>query len=217
MTGPRALDPIAVALLLALLACGSLAMGGAVWWQITDAASLERAAAASLPTSAPASPTARSAGVATPTSRTATVREMWAVAATASSEFTRPEFAAIQAAGQPDTPRCGDQPTAWASGKRAAQEWIELTYPSPVYATRVVVVQSHNPGNVVQIDLRDNAGQYRTIFRGRDPTRDCPGRFSPSFEPTTYLVTAVRVYVQDPPNDWAEIDAVQLVGSLTPP
>ncbi|MFN8532225.1 MAG: hypothetical protein U0556_01590 [Dehalococcoidia bacterium] len=142
------------------------------------------------------------------------LREQWATAATASSEFASPQFAALQATGMPNTPRCGDFDTAWASAKKNPQEWLEAKFAVPVRATGVVVYESFRPGRVVQIDLREPNGTLHTIFKGKDPTTTCPGQFSPQFPPTSFLVSAVRVLVEDPTEAeaYAEIDAVQLIG-----
>ena len=53
-------------------------------------------------------------GQAAPPLQRGQVRQ-WAVAAEASSEFADPEWAAIQATNAPDTARCGDYQTAWAT------------------------------------------------------------------------------------------------------
>lgn len=146
------------------------------------------------------------------TPRAGALREQWGSAANASSEYATPQFAARQAAGPPNTRQCADTETAWASGQKSKPEWVEVNYPVPVKATKVVVYETWNPGRVVQIDLKDTAGNYHTIFKGKDNTTQCPGMFSPEFPQTPYQVNGVKVYVEDPAGDWAEIDAVQLVG-----
>jgi hypothetical protein len=142
------------------------------------------------------------------------LREQWAVAATASSEFASPQFSAAQATGMPNTPRCGDFETAWASAKRNPQEWLEVRFAVPVYATGIVIYESFRPGRVVQVDVREPNGTLHTVFKGKDPTTTCPGQFAPQFPPTPFLVNAVRITVEEPtdPEGFAEIDAVQLIG-----
>ncbi|MCS6801658.1 MAG: hypothetical protein RMM58_11150 [Chloroflexota bacterium] len=141
-------------------------------------------------------------------------REQWAIAATASSEFASPQFSALQATGPPNTPRCGDFETAWASAKKNPIEWLEVRFAVPVRATGVVIYQTFKPGRVVQVDLREPNGTLHTVFKGKDPTTTCPGQFAPQFPPTSFLVNAVRIYVEEPPEPdaYAEIDAVQLLG-----
>lgn len=142
------------------------------------------------------------------------LREQWAVAATASSEFASPQFSALQATGPPNTPRCGDYETAWASAKKQPVEWLEVRFATPVRAIGVVIYQTFKPGRVIQVDLREPNGTFHTVFKGKDPTTTCPGQFSPQFPPTSFLVNAVRIYVEEPPEPdaYAEIDAVQLIG-----
>ncbi|MCS7002396.1 MAG: hypothetical protein NZ518_06060, partial [Dehalococcoidia bacterium] len=159
------------------------------------------AAAEAQPTRPRLSPAASSPSpVATPTvttppgptpTRTPVLREQWGNAATASSEAGNPGYAAIQAAGAPNTPRCGDFETAWASNRRSRIEWIEVKFPIPVRATKVSIYETFNPGRVVQVDLREPNGALHTIFKGKDPTTACPGVFSPPFTPTTIPVNAV--------------------------
>lgn len=204
-----------VAILLILVCSGSLVAVSA-YYTVNQNAINERIKAIGTPppTAVPVVTRSAPSPGATPNAspRNGVVREQWAVAAIASSEFANPQFAARQATGAPDTPSCGDFDTAWASGKKARPEWIEVSFSVPVFAQKVIVYESYNPGNVVQIDLKQPNGTYSTIFKGRDPTTACPGQLSPVFVQTTYPVNTVRIYVEDPGDGWAEIDAVKLVG-----
>jgi hypothetical protein len=215
---------VVAGLLVALCSCGTIAAAG--YYSVNQATidSLIQAIATTTP-QPPRNPTRTATPdpdvtrpVATPRPAepggTGPLREQWGTGATASSEYANPQFSALQAAGPPNTPRCGDFETAWASAKKTPTEWIEVKFAVPVRATRVVIYESFRPGRVVQVDLREPNGTLHTVFKGRDPTTTCPGEFAPQFPPTTFLSNAVRVYVEDPPDReaYAEIDAVQLVG-----
>ena len=207
---------IVVAAVLLILLCSSSLIAASAYYTINRNEIDSRIQSISTPRPTAVPSTVRGNATPGPTvnasPRTGVVREQWAISAVASSEYANPQFAARQATGAPDTPNCGDFETAWASGKKARPEWIELNFSVPVFAQKVIVHESYNPGNVVQIDLKQPNGSYSTIFKGRDPTRACPGQLSPVFEQTNFPVTTVRIYVEDPSDTWAEIDAVQLVG-----
>jgi hypothetical protein len=200
------------AILVFLCVCGLVGMGG---YYVVSQGEVDSIIASLTTPTAPAGtlrPGATGPQRPGATPRAGAVREQWGTAASASSEYASPQFSARQAAGPPNTRQCADTETAWASGHQSKPEWLEISYAVPVKATKVVVYETWNPGHVVEIDLKDTAGNYHPIFKGPDTTSQCPGMFSPEFPQTSYPVNGVKVYVEDPAGDWAEIDAVQLVG-----
>jgi hypothetical protein len=139
----------------------------------------------------------------------------WAVAAKASSEYGNPGWSAMQAAGPPDTMVCADSQTAWASrSPDGGLEWLELSYATPVHATRVRVRESYNPGAVIRVEAVSTAGETVTLWEGADPTRQCPGWLDLRFAATKAPVQTIRVHldVRLVPS-WNEIDAVELIGT----
>jgi hypothetical protein len=145
---------------------------------------------------------------------TAASIEQWASSATASSEWGSSGWTAQQATGAPDTAACGDQTTAWASANSDTVEWINLSYSTPVYATKVVIYITYNPSYVTLVELQDTSGAYHTVYTASPQTMACPYQLNINFAKTDYLVKAVRVTVdQSTLFSWNEIDAVQLVGT----
>lgn len=134
----------------------------------------------------------------------------WASSAFASSEYSFPEWAAIQATGIPDSPGCGDQSTAWSPLSSGPEpEWLEVEYTTPVYATGVEIYETWVTGGVYRIEVRDTAGELHLVWADADPTV-CAGVLSATWPETPYLVRAVRIHTQIA--DWEEIDAVELFG-----
>jgi len=144
------------------------------------------------------------------------VTRQWATSATASSEYDNPDWSASQATGAPDTPNCGDFPTAWTSDDGYTVEWLELYYDIPVYATKVNIIQSDVPDQVSQVELIDTEGTYHTVYQG-EPTdlfELCPYTLSVAVD-VDYQVVGVKVTVDQSVYPWVEIDAVELVGYFT--
>ena len=142
------------------------------------------------------------------------VIRQWATAAAASSEYSDPGWAAFQATGAPDTFKCGDYTTAWASSSSSTVEWIELTYDTPVYPTEVNIIQTYNPDQVLFVDLLDVDGEYHPIYLGEpEEAAKCPYTLSIPVEYADYQVVAVKITIdQSVLGSWNEIDAVELVG-----
>lgn len=141
----------------------------------------------------------------------------WATSATASSEYSNPNWAAIQATGAPDTivDECGDYTTAWASSGSDTVEWIELTYDTPVRPTEVNIIQTYNPDQVLFVDLLDTEGEYHAIYLGEpeDKSDKCPYTLSILVEDADYQAIGVKITIdQSVLGTWNEIDAVELVG-----
>jgi hypothetical protein len=119
-----------------------------------------------------------------------------------------------QATGAPDTPDAGDRATAWASRTPDGQdEWLELTYATPVHPQGVLIVESFNPGAVYQVELFTPEGQVAALWTGKDPTAPGSGR-GLSFIPvqSARKVNRVKIYLasREVPG-WNEIDAVGLL------
>jgi len=143
------------------------------------------------------------------------VTRQWATSATASSEYDNPDWSASQATGAPDTPNCGDFTTAWASDEGYTVEWLELYYDIPVRATKVNIIQSDVPDQVVQVELIDTEGTYHTVYQGEpeDKYELCPYTLSIAVA-VEYQVVGVKITVDQTVigYPWVEIDAVELVG-----
>ena len=140
----------------------------------------------------------------------------WAISAEASSEFADPEWAAAQATGAPDTPRCGDYQTAWATAGSDTVESISLSYTLSVNVTGVNIIQSFNPNQVVQVELVGDFERAVTVFESQPMQVDqpCPYTLSIPIEKTEGRFNKVRITVDQSVLGlgWNQIDAVELIG-----
>ena len=142
----------------------------------------------------------------------------WAAGATASSEFSDPEWAASQASGAPDTQRCGDYQTAWATAGSDTIETLVLTYTVSVHVTGINIVQTFNPNQVVQVELLGVFDRGIAVYESQPLQVDqpCPYLLSIPIEKTEEQFSKVRVTVDQSVLGlgWNQIDAVELVGDL---
>lgn len=140
----------------------------------------------------------------------------WAVGAEASSEYAEPEWAAMQATGEPDTPRCGDYQTAWATAGSDTIETLVLTYTVSVHVSGINIVQSFKPNQVVQVELMGAFDRAVTVYEGEPVQVDqpCPYILSIPIEKTEGRFSKVRITVDQSVLGfgWNQIDAVELVG-----
>jgi len=140
----------------------------------------------------------------------------WAVWAEASSEFADPEWAAVQATGAPDTPRCGDYQTAWATAGSDTRETLVLTYTVPVKVMAINIVQTFNPNQVIQVELVGAYERAVTVFEGQPAQVDqpCPYILSIPIDKTEEHFNKMRITVDQSVLGlgWNQIDAVELIG-----
>ncbi|MFC1996557.1 hypothetical protein ACFLXI_02980 [Chloroflexota bacterium] len=140
----------------------------------------------------------------------------WATDAEASSEFADPEWSALQATGAPDTPRCGDYQTAWATAGSDTVETLVLSYTLSVHVTGVNIIQSFNPNQVIQVELVGIFDRAATIFEGQPMQVDqpCPYTLSIPVNRTQGGYNKVRITVDQSVLGlgWNQIDAVELIG-----
>ena len=147
-----------------------------------------------------------------------TIRQ-WAITATASSEYSSPDWAAHQATGAPDTFECGDLITAWASYDGQSIEWLELGYAAPVFPTEVNIYETHSPTQIVKVELLDTSGSYHQVFTASPQIVICPSILSVQVTDASYQAVGVRITVDQTQLEapWNEIDAVELVGYAAVP
>jgi len=143
----------------------------------------------------------------------------WAASATASTEYSNPDWAASQASGAPDVTTCSDDGQAWASSDDTSVAWLELTYATPVKPYQINIYQSYNPGQIVKVELFSPDGQ--TVYQAYTAT---PVKVATCTQPQTLTlsldgsnltqVNRIRITVDQSVLGvgWAEIDAVELVG-----
>ncbi len=145
----------------------------------------------------------------------------WAASAVASSEYRSTDYSASRATGAPDVASYGDSRNAWASKLAdAATEWIELTFPKPVYANGVRARQVYNPGAISRVELVDTNGVSMVVYNSPDTTVYPSGKiawFVTRFTRVPRPVNRVRLILDSARvSGWNEIDAVQLVADPAP-
>ncbi len=189
-----------------------------LWW-IGAAGTLVLLAA--LISCSPAAGTGPNAAAATPVSGDPLYLQsgqvsQWAAGAEASSEFANPEWAALQAVGEPDTTRCGDYATAWATAGSDTVETLVLTYTQAVHVVGINIVQSFNPNQVVRVELVGSFGRAATVYEGEPYQVDqpCPFILAIPVERTNARFDRLRITVDQSVLGlgWNEIDAVELIG-----
>lgn len=140
----------------------------------------------------------------------------WAAEAEASSEYSDPEWAAIQAMGSPNTPRCGDYQTAWATAGSDSKEWIKVKFPLAVHVTGVNIIQTFNPNQVIKVELIGAFDRSIEIYNKPPNQVDqpCPYTLLVPIEKTAGRFDTVRITIDQSHLGlgWNQIDAVELVG-----
>lgn len=142
----------------------------------------------------------------------------WAIMASASTEYSAPDWAASQATGAPNSPEAGDHTTAWASREEdAGEEWLELHYAKALYPSLIRIHETYNPGAVVKVEARDSAGSWQAIWEGRVFAPEEKIRWF-EVRPTRRVATSVLRLTLDSRaiRGWNEIDAVELIGPTAP-
>jgi hypothetical protein len=142
----------------------------------------------------------------------------WAISASASSEYSNDEWSAENAAGSPNTERCGDYQTSWASAASDSISTLVLTYTQPVYPQAVIVYQTFNPDQVSQIRVLGVEDDTQVIYEAEPQQIDqpCPYILTVPVSDVNFRVNRLEVTVDQSVlgMGWNQIDAVELVGDL---
>jgi hypothetical protein len=143
----------------------------------------------------------------------------WALRATASSQYSAPQYAATQATGAPDVKVAGDAPEAWCPGANDdGQATLELEFATIAAATGVRVRQNAGPGAITKVEAIAGDGSVHVWWLGRDPLPPTAARdfawFVVRVPATPYEVARLRLTLDlAGVAGWNQIDAVQLVGT----
>ncbi|MCU0865634.1 MAG: hypothetical protein MUC36_17760 [Planctomycetes bacterium] len=143
----------------------------------------------------------------------------WALRATASSQYSAPQYAATQATGAPDVKVAGDAPEAWCPGANDdGQATLELEFATIAAATGVRVRQNAGPGAIAKVEAIAVDGREHVWWQGRDPLPATAARdfawFVVRVPATPYEVSRLRLTLDlASVAGWNQIDAVQLVGT----
>ena len=141
--------------------------------------------------------------------------ELWASNAYATSQYGNTSWSALQVTGRADTPECGDNRTAWASESSTGQDRLTALFPYAVIASQVDIYQTYNPGAITGVDLILLDGSQAPLENSADPGTECPGVFSLNITEQQPVIGIVIHVDQTSLNDWNEIDAVKITGTLS--
>jgi hypothetical protein len=148
----------------------------------------------------------------------------WAVRAEASSSYgfggafnaptnTKPSYSPLQVTGEPDTPRPGDQGTAWASATPDGQpEWLICEFKAPKDPIEIVVYENNAPGAITKIGIFKDDDSEVTAWEGTDPTpRDQPWGISVFPLKVDFAFKKLKLYINSAEvPGYNEVDAVGL-------
>ena len=146
---------------------------------------------------------------------------LWAEDAEASSEFASPEWGAEKALGEPDAPGCGDYQYAWASAASDSVETLTVEFGYSLYPREIRVVESFNPDQVVRVEIYNPGTQEFITVLEKEPEqvdRPCPYTLRVPVEGVDFRTNRVRITIDQSVLGlgWNEIDAVELIGTISP-
>ena len=82
-----------------------------------------------------------------------------------SSEFSPYEYSAIQALHKPNVlPGGGDNPNAWRPKDDKSEQFIMVSFKTPIKAKQVAIAESENPGAVTKILAYDQDYNEYDLF-----------------------------------------------------
>ena len=138
----------------------------------------------------------------------------WAKTAVASTEYGSDSWSAKQATGKPNVTVYGDNGYAWAPAeKNKGIETLELSFAQVVTPLGVRVLESYGSGALTKVELKDTTGVYRTVWGGNDVTTGL-SYIQIAVAGASYQTDTVKLTFDSTlaPEEWVEVDAVQLVG-----
>ena len=93
------------------------------------------------------------------------------------------------------------------------EEWIELRYRVPVYASSIEIFENLGPGAITGVFVRNASGDWHIVWQGDDSTSECGGALKLEFPALDFASNEVRIELntQRVPG-WNQLDAVKLVG-----
>ncbi|NMB45496.1 MAG: hypothetical protein GX998_03695 [Firmicutes bacterium] len=94
---------------------------------------------------------------------------LWAIEATANSEYSSTRWSAAQMIGAPDTyPRYGDIDTAWTIAYMNTTDtvWAELKFAEAIIVEEIEIYETYNPSAITKVELIDEAGSSHEVWRG---------------------------------------------------
>ena len=142
---------------------------------------------------------------------------LWAIEATANSEYSNSRWSAAQMVGAPDTyPRYGDIDTAWTTAYMNTTDnvWADLQYAEAIIVEKIEIYETYNPGAITKVELIDEAGASHEVWRGDAWVAPNQSRiFRISNIRVKTPVNRVRLYLDcSKVPGYNEIDAVGITG-----
>lgn len=136
-----------------------------------------------------------------------------------SSEYSPYEYSAIQALHRPNVPpEGGEDPNAWRPKSTNKEEFIVVSFSTPIKAKQVAIAESENPGAVKAVYGYDKEYNEYTLFELLP--RDLPidsRLLNLFFEETTYEIEAIKVVLDCSVSDgYNAIDAIGVSASNIP-
>ncbi len=83
---------------------------------------------------------------------------------------------------------------SWRTNRQDdGEEWIELRYSLPVWASAIEVYESFNPGAVTAVSVLNEEGEWHRVWEGEDPNRACPSVLRIEFSQLEFSTREVRL------------------------
>ncbi|WP_420317140.1 OmpA family protein [Ekhidna sp.] len=136
-----------------------------------------------------------------------------------SSEYSPYEYSAIQVLHRPNVlPSGGENPNAWRPKSTNKEEFIMVSFQTPIKAKQVAIAESENPGAVKAVYGYDSEYNEYTLFELTP--RDLPIEsrlLNLFFEETPYKIEAIRVVLDCSISEgYNAIDAIGISASNIP-
>ncbi len=136
-----------------------------------------------------------------------------------SSEFSPYEYSAIQVLHRPNVlPGGGENPNAWRPKREDKEEYIMVSFATPIKAKQVAIAESENPGAVKQVIAYDADYNEYTLFELTPRTLPIESRLlNLFFEETPYEIQAIRVILEGSASPgYNALDAIGISNSNIP-
>ena len=136
-----------------------------------------------------------------------------------STEFSPYEYSAIQALHRPNVlPNGGENPNAWRPKRTDKEEFIVVSFTTPIKAKQVAIAESENPGAVKQVFAYDADYNEYTLFELTPRTLPIESRLlNLFFEETSYEIQAIKVVLDGTASEgYNAIDAIGISASNIP-
>jgi len=139
----------------------------------------------------------------------------FAVRAAGSSELSATDGSAMQATGAPDTPYCGNHPTAWSSAPDMQGAVLSLLYNQSVIPKRIVIYETYRPGAIYMVEVLTSAGPHAVLDAYPRANYVCPYQMTIDITDVNEPVSSVTLTLAQENEAGSQIDAVELIG-VTP-